>query len=130
LSDQPPRNGLARSRKTSLSLFYLSALVCAACLDIAGKLQLPARRLVLVLAILGAACAVWSLLRFLRATDERERQINYRALSFAFVGTLVFSLTIGFLQRFGFHPVSWFGISALMVVLWSLGLILFSWRYR
>lgn len=83
-----------------------------------------------MLAIAGAACAVWGLLRFLRANDERERQINYRALTFAFIGTLVFSLTIGFLQRFGFHSVSWLGIPALMVVLWSLGLILFSWRYR
>lgn len=84
----------------------------------------------LILAIIGAACAVWSLLRFLHTTDERERQINYRALTFAFSGTLIFSLTIGFLQRFGFHSISWLGIPALMVVLWSLGLILFSWRFR
>jgi uncharacterized membrane protein len=130
LSDQPPSNGLAQSRGTSLSLFYLGGLACAVCLHIAGKLQLPARGLVLVLAIIGAVCAIWGLLRFLHTTDERERQINYRALTLAFVGTLIFSLAVGFLQRFGFHSVSWFGIPALMVILWSVGLILFSWRYR
>jgi len=130
LSHEPHPNWLARSRKTSLSLFYVSALVCAAGMGLAGKLRLPGRRLLHALAIAGAVCAIWSLLRFLRANDEHEQQINYRALTFAFIGTLAFSLTIGFLQSIGFHSVSWLGIPALMVVLWSLGLILFSWRYR
>lgn len=59
-----------------------------------------------------------------------RRQINYRALTFAFVGTLAFCVAVGFLQSFGFHPVSWLGIPALMIILWSIGLILYSWRYR
>ena len=50
------------------------------------------------------------LLSCLRANDKHERQINYRALTFAFVGTLAFAVTIGFLQSFGFHPVFWLGI--------------------
>ena len=28
------------------------------------------------------------------------------------------------------HPVSWLGIPPLMIILWSIGLILYSWRYR
>jgi hypothetical protein len=48
--------------------------------------------------------AILFLLRFLRSNDEREQQINYRALTFAFNGTLVFSALVGFLQMFGFHP--------------------------
>jgi hypothetical protein len=85
-------------------------------------------------------CSLWRLLpppplslfllRFLRSNDERERQINYRALTFAFTGTLFFSAAIGFFQRFGFHPVSWLSIPELMTILWSIGLILYSWRYR
>jgi hypothetical protein len=55
--------------------------------------------------------------------------VNYRALTFAFAGTLVFSAAIGFFQSFGFHPLSWLGIPVLMIVLWSVGLILYSWRY-
>src|SRR6266576_3263018 len=84
----------------------------------------------LALAILATTAAILFLLRFLRSNDEREQQINYRALTFAFTGTLIFSAAIGFLQSFGFHPASWLGIPALMIILWSIGLILYSWRYR
>lgn len=130
LPHQPHYNGLARSRKTSLTVFYASAFVCAGCISFAGKLHPSVRKLLLALAIAGAASAVWCLLRFLRGNDEREQQINFHALSFAFTGTLILSLVIGFLQTVGFHSVSWLGIPAFMVILWSLGLILFSWRYR
>jgi uncharacterized membrane protein SirB2 len=84
----------------------------------------------LVLSVFGALTAIFLLLRFLRLNDEHERLINYRALTFAFVGTLLFSAAIGFLQSFGFHPISWLGMPPLMIILWSIGLILYSWRYR
>ena len=88
------------------------------------------RTILLALAIAGAGIAILFLLRFLRSNDEREQQVNYRALTFAFAGTLVFSVAIGFFQSFGFHPLSWIGIPPLMIILWSVGLILYSWRYR
>jgi hypothetical protein len=56
--------------------------------------------------------------------------INYRALTFAFVGTLVFSIVVGLAQQLGFHSVSWLGLPALMISLWSFGLILYSSRDR
>ena len=77
-----------------------------------------------------ALAAVFFLVLFLRSKDGRERQINYCALTFAFVGTLVFSLVVGLAQHLGFHSVSWLGLPALMISLWSFGLILHSWRYR
>ncbi len=86
--------------------------------------------MLLSLAIAGAACAVWCLLRFLWSCDEREQQINYGALTLVFIGTLIFSLAIGFAQSIGSHSVSLLGISTLMVILCSFGLILYSWRYR
>jgi hypothetical protein len=46
------------------------------------------RTLLLVLALTWAGVAIFFLLRFLRANDEREQQVNYRALTFAFTGTL------------------------------------------
>jgi hypothetical protein len=67
---------------------------------------------------------------FLRTNDEREQQTNNRALTLAFTGSLILSAAIGFLQSFGLHPVSWLGIPALMIILWSIGLILCSRRYR
>jgi len=120
---------LGDRRRTTLLFFYLAALLSVIAISLAGRI-LPFRTPLLALSVAGAGAAILFLLRFLRSNDERERQINYRALTFAFTGTLVFSVAIGFLQSFGFHPVSWLGIPALMIILWSIGLILYSWRYR
>lgn len=126
---QPFPDDLASRRRTTLLLFYLATLLSVIAISLVGRI-LPRRTPFLVLAVVGAAAAILFLWRFLRSNDEHERQINYRALTFAFMGTLVFSAAIGFLQTFGFHPVSWLGIPALMMVLWSVGLVLYSWRYR
>ncbi len=126
---QPFQNELADRRRITLLLFYLAALLSVIAISLAGRI-LPFRTPLLALSVVGAGAAILFLLRFLRSNDERERQINYSALTFAFTGTLIFSLAIGFLQSFGFHPVSWLGIPALMIILWSIGLILCSWRYR
>ena len=88
------------------------------------------QRPLLVLALVMALAAAFFLVLFLRSRDERERQINYRALMFAFVGTLVFSLVVGMAQQLGLHSVPWLGLPAMMIVLWSFGLILYSWRDR
>jgi heme/copper-type cytochrome/quinol oxidase subunit 4 len=125
---ESPEN-LAYRRRRSIWLFYAAAAVSTIAISVVDKL--PSLRVpVLALAIVAAGAAIVFLLRFLRSNDEREQQINYRALTFAFAGTLIFSLAIGFSQTVGFHSISWLGIPALMVVLWSIGLILYSWRYR
>jgi hypothetical protein len=126
---QPIRDDLTGRRRTALALFYLPAFLSVITVGIESKIP-SLRAPLLALAIVGAGAAILFLSRFLRSNDEHERQINYRALTFAFVGTLVFSTAIGFLQGFGFHSVSWLGIPALMVTLWSIGLVLHSWRYR
>lgn len=122
-------NDLVNRRRSSLFFFYIAALLSA--LSIALVARVPSLRMsFLTLAIAAAGAAILFLLRFLRSNDEREQQINYRALMFAFAGTLSLSVAIGFWQSFGFHPVSWLGIPPLMIVLWSVGLVLYSWRYR
>ena len=125
----PLQDELLDRRRNALLVFYLAALLSACAVGFAGKIP-SSRTLLFALAIGSAGVAVVFLLRFLRANDEREQQINYQALTFAFTGTLIFSLAIGFLQSFGFHTVSWLGIPVLMVILWSVGLILYSWRYQ
>ena len=119
----------ANRRRLSLLSFYLATVLSAIALSVVGSDQ-SLRQPLLSLAVAGAGVAVWFLPRFLRSNDERERQISYRALTFAFTGTLIFALAVGFLQNLGFHSVSWLGIPALMVILWSIGLILYSWRYQ
>ncbi|HVN19079.1 MAG TPA: hypothetical protein VMU05_09915 [Dongiaceae bacterium] len=113
----------------ALLSFYSAAVLSV--ITAALSSRIPTFRLpLLVLSGLGTISAIFLLLRFLCSNDEHERLINYRALTFAFVGTLLFSAAIGFLQSFGFHPISWLGIPPLMIILWSFGLILYSWRYR
>jgi len=125
---QSPDN-VAHRRRRAIWLFYAAALFSAIAISVAGKAS-SFRAPALAFAVGTAGAAILFLLRFLRSNDEREQQINYRALTFAFAGTLVFSLAIGFSQTLGFHSVSWLGIPVLMVILWSVGLILYSWRYR
>jgi heme/copper-type cytochrome/quinol oxidase subunit 4 len=129
LSHQHFQNVPANQRRTGIVLFYLSAILSVIAISLIRR-TLSFRTPLLVMAFAGAAVAILFLWRFLRSNDEHERQINYRALTFAFIGTLVFSAAIGFLQSLGFHSVSWLGIPALMVILWSIGLIVYSWRYR
>ncbi len=126
---QPFRDELAHRRRSTLVLFYLASILSVIAISFVGRVP-SLRTPLLSLVVAAAVVAILFLLRFLRSNDEHERQINYRALTFAFTGTLVFSVAIGFLQSFGFHPVSWLGIPALMIILWSIGLILYSWRYR
>jgi len=111
-----------------LCLFYSSAFLSALIFGAASYASVSYQRPLLVLALVTALAAAFFLVLFLRSRDERERQINYRALTFAFVGTFVFSLVVGLAQRLGFHSLSWLGIPVLMITLWSGGLILNSWR--
>lgn len=113
-----------------LWLFYSSAFLSAIVFSTASYAPASYYWPLLILALAVALAAVFFLVLFLRSKDERERQINYRALTFAFVGTLVFSLAVGLAQKLGFHSVPWFGLPALMISLWSFGLILYSWQDR
>jgi heme/copper-type cytochrome/quinol oxidase subunit 4 len=116
--------------RSVLWLFYSSALLSAIMFSVASYAPLSYYKPLLALSLVTALAAVFFLVLFLRSRDERERQINYRALTFAFVGTLVFSIVVGLAQQLGFHSVSWLGLPALMISLWSFGLILYSWRDR
>src|SRR5260370_18244708 len=102
---QPFRDELSGRRRTTLVLFYLAALLSVIASSLAGRI-LPFRTPLLVLAVVGAGAAILFLLRFLLSTDEHDQQSTFRALPFAFPGTLVFSPTIAFLHSFGFRPVS------------------------
>jgi heme/copper-type cytochrome/quinol oxidase subunit 4 len=111
-----------------LWLFYSSAFLSALIFGAASHSSVSYHKPLLVLTLATALAAAFFLVLFLRSRDERERQINYRALTFAFVGTFVLSLVVGLAQQLGFHSVPWSGIPALMITLWSAGLILNSRR--
>jgi hypothetical protein len=110
------QTGLDNRRRDSLLPFYTAALTSAVAIGLSSRT--PAlRTILLVLGTVAAAVAVWFLSRFLHSNDERERQINFRALTFSFCGTLIFSMVVGLFQSAGFHSISWLGIPILMLVL-------------
>jgi len=121
-----------RARRNALVTFYAAAAVCGAA-GTWGVTEPHGRDYVHIalisLAALSALIALWSLVRILHAADELQRRINHQALAFAYVATLVVCLVYGFLQQTGLRCLSWLGVCALLVALWSLGLILFSRRY-
>ena len=110
--------------------FYLSAAAFSAALALTSRLHSPWREGIRILTFAIATFAVWSFYRLLNLTDERQRRTNYQALRFGFMATLLLSLFGGFVRGFGSPLVSWGGILALLLIAWSVGLILFSWRYR
>jgi hypothetical protein len=110
--------------------FYLSAAAFSIALVARNRLHSPWHEAIRVLAFVIAAFSVWSFFRLLNLTDERQRRTNYQALRFGFTATLLVSLLGGFVQGFGVSLVSWGGMLALQLIAWSVGLILFSWRYR
>jgi hypothetical protein len=110
--------------------FYGSALGFAAALVLTAYVDSPWREVLRASMIAIAVFAVWTLIRFLRVADERQRRTNFRALRFAFVAGLVLSLFGGFVQGFGVLHVSWIGVLGLQLIPWSFGLIYYSWRHQ
>lgn len=118
-----------KRRRTALRVFYGFVVAAIA----AFTLGVRATHLQGVMAVLGMLLAgggLWSFLRFLRAADAHQKLINHEATSFALVASLLLTLVVGLLQRFGLLTGASLLVPALMIALWSIGLILASWRYQ
>jgi uncharacterized membrane protein YfcA len=126
----PNASAVDEKQRNPLLEFYISALAFAGALVLMDYSASPWREILRVVIIAIAGFAVWALLRFLRAADERQRRINFRALRFAFIVGLVLSLFGGFVQGFGVLHVSWIGVLGLQLIPWSFGLIFYSWRHQ
>ena len=119
-----------KRRGNTLRMFYVFVFLATGTFTVAVKASQPAQLALFVLGIVLAGGGIWSFLRFLKVADTHQRLINREATSFAFVGSLLLSLAVGILQRFGFLSGASLLVPALMIALWSIGLILFSWRYQ
>jgi len=123
---QSPR----KQRRTTLRVFYVFVLVAIVFFSVAVRPNQSAQKELMALGIVVSVGAIWSFLRFLRAADAHQRLINHEATSFAFVASLLLTLVVGLVQRFGFLSGTSLLIPALMIAFWSIGLILFSGRYQ
>lgn len=124
---RPPKT----QRRNTLRLFYVFVVAAIVAFTLAADAHAATQQSVLMaVGILLAAATIWSFVQFLKAADTHQKLINHDATSFAFAASLVLTLVFGLLQRFGFLHGASLLLPALMVALWSIGLILFSWRYQ
>jgi hypothetical protein len=119
-----------RRRNNALRLFYVFVFLTASTFIVAVEVSQTAQKVSFAFGIVLAGGGIWSFLRFLKVADTHQRLINHEATSFAFVGSLLLTLGVGILQRFGFLSGASLLVPVLMIALWSVGLILFSWRYQ
>jgi hypothetical protein len=119
-----------QQRKDTLRIFYLFVFLAAGTFTVAVKASQGVQEALFALDIVLAGAGTWSFLRFLKVADKHQRLINHEATSFAFVGSLLLTLAVGILQRFGFLSGATLLVPVFMIALWSIGLILFSWRYQ
>jgi hypothetical protein len=129
MTDQSEVRALGKRRRTALRVFYGFVVAAIAAFTLGARAGGSLRTLT-VIGILLAGGALWSFLRFLQAADAHQKLINHEAASFAFVASLLLTLVVGLLQRFGLFTGLSFLVPALMIAFWSIGLILASWRYQ
>lgn len=129
MTDQSEVRSLGKRRRTALRVFYCFVVAAIAALT-QGTRATSSRDALMAIGILLSGGALWSFLRFLRAADAHQKLINHEATSFAFVASLLLTLVVGLLQRFGFLSSVSLLVPALMIAFWSIGLILASWRYQ
>jgi len=111
-------------------VFYLSALAFSIVLVFANYPPSLWQLRLDMLAAVTDVFGLWNFYRLFALTDERQRDINNRSLRFGFIATLAVALTGGLIRGFVSPVVSCVDVLAIMVIAWSLGLILYSWRYR
>ena len=130
MSSLPGPQQPKRQRKNALRIFYLFVFLAAGTFTVAVEVSQAAQKVLFALGIVLAGGGIWSFLRFLKVADTHQRLINHEATSFAFVGSLLLTLAVGIVQRFGFLSGASLLVPVFMIALWSIGLILFSWRYQ
>jgi hypothetical protein len=88
------------------------------------------RYLLILLPLLPVATIVPAVVRYVRDTDEFERQLTTESLAIAAGVTAVFSVTYGFLESAGLpHLSAWYTWLVVMGS-WGVARVALRWRYR
>ena len=129
MQEIPVVGPFARKQRITLVGFYaccaVFAITAALIVHFSGILRLLAG----TVAIGAAAYGLFTLYQFFKTTDEVRQAINYRAIEFAFLGSLLASVAIALLRSFGMHDPSPYLFPAVMVTFWSVGLFFSARRF-
>lgn len=111
-------------------LAYVIVLV-ASLLMLNGSDLMPAAQVAISLApVVPCVLVCWAVVRQLRRLDELQLRIQFEALGFAFAASALLTFSYGFLENVGLPKLSLFVVWPLMAVMWMLGLLIASRRYR
>lgn len=88
------------------------------------------RAVLAVLPVLPIAFAVRAFVRYLRGTDELQRQIQLESLAIAFGGSALAAQAYGLLEYAGLPHLNPIWLYALMITLWGVASTFTSRRYR
>jgi hypothetical protein len=120
----------ATRRRNALRIVGVFSVIAVLSLSFAIRPHQPGQVTLIVLGVVSAVGAILSFWRFLQTADDLQKDIHREASNFAFVGSLLLTLLLGIAQRFGFLTNASLFVPAVMVALWSIGLILSSWLYQ
>ncbi len=118
-------------RKQAYFGFLLYGVVTAASMWAVLKFPLGAWRLpVAITPMLPALFIARSIVRMFSSGDELQIKIQMQSLAFAFVGTVLLTLTYGFLQMAGVPTANWVWVWPLMGTLLLVGKFIAKSKYQ
>lgn len=127
------QSGVAQ-RRSVVVICLVSALVIVAASLFARQFERGSAARMAIALFQGAATAVAIIVpvRSIRGLDEMFQRIQLEALAFAFAGTGVITTAYGFLVSAGLPERSWNWalVWPLMALLWAVGMVWASRRYR
>jgi len=110
-------------------LAYLMVLV-GSVIVVQANPQAGWRYFVVVLSVAPAGFVIWLTVRSLAKLDELQKRIQMQAFAFALGWTALITFGYGFLEGAGLPHLNWTYILPLIAVLYALGAVIFTWRYR
>jgi len=92
---------------------------------------LNAARIIFALTpVVPVAFMIFFFLKYLNEIDELQQRIQLLAIGFAAGTTSLLAFSYGFLENVGFPPISLMWVFPVMTLLWGIGLIFISRRYK
>jgi hypothetical protein len=99
-------------------------------LSVDGRVAGSVRPAVALLPVPAAVVIVLLSIREFVASDELEQRIQLIGLAVAFLGTLLFTFSWGFLEGIGFERLTGFATFAMLVGFYGLGRLAAQRRYQ
>jgi hypothetical protein len=115
---------------TALLVYVALLLISIWLLSVDGRVAGSVRPAVALLPVPAAVVIVLLSIREFVASDELEQRIQLIGLAVAFLGTLLFTFSWGFLEGIGFERLTGFATFAMLVGFYGLGRLAAQRRYQ